>query len=206
MRKQHFIYVPAAPSMREQDYQLACSAQCGDEDAWNILYQDSFTFVINAVKNFDYQHFFSSDDYYDITDEAFIKCYEQLDRYQGLSRFHRWVFGYAKNIMYNRHRAQTTVLRNRYLLECAAESQFRGSDPLYILIYLERARYLWNAFFGLDETKRYIVSQIVFFNVPPRTLAKKLLLTRKQVLQLYADACLKLRWNYLRQYRLPQVC
>lgn len=201
MRKQRFIYVPPVPSMRERDYQLAYLALCGDEEAWNALYQDSFAFVINAVKQLDDQHMFSYDDYYDMTDEAFGRCYEQLDRYQGLSRFRRWVLGYAKNIMYNRRRAQSTALRNQYLLECAAECQFRGSDPLYILIYLERAQYLWNAFFGLEKAEQYVIFQTVFFHTPPRTLAKNLLLTRKQVLQLYSEACLKLRWNYVRQYR-----
>lgn len=205
MKKQRFIYVPPAPSMRERDYQLAYFALHGDEDAWDTLYQDSYTLVVNAVKKFDYQCFFSLDDYYDITDEAFDRCCEQLDRYQGLSRFHRWVLGYAKNIMRNRRRSQRTALRNQYLLECAAESQFRGSDPLYILVHLERARYLWAAFFDLDEAEQYVIFQTVFFNTPPRTLAKKLFLTRNQVLQVYSDACFKLRWNFLRQYRISEL-
>lgn len=201
MQKHRFIYTPSAPSMREWDYHLAYLALCGDEDAWNTLYEDSFTSVVRAVKSFDDKRSFSHDDYYEIVDEAFARCYEQLNRYQGLSRFHRWVFDYAKNIMRGRLRAQSTAQRNQYLLACAAQSQFSGSDPLQILLYLERAQYLWNAFFDLDQTEQYVVFQTVFFNTPPRTLARELLLTRRQVLQSYSDACLKLRWNYLRQYR-----
>lgn len=91
----------------------------------------------------------------------------------------------CQNIMYQRRSAQLTAYRNQYLLECAAESQHRGSDPLYILIHLEQARHLWNAFYMLDKIERRIIFQRVFFQKAPRTLAQELCLTRRQVLDLY---------------------
>ena len=106
---------------------------------------------------------------------------------------------YAKNIMYQRRSAQLTAYRNQYLLECAAESQYRGSDPLYILIHLEQARHLWNAFYMLNKIERRIIFQRVFFQKAPRTLARELCLTRRQVLDLYEGACVKLKWNFLHQ-------
>lgn len=162
MKKQKFIYTPAVLSMRERDERLVHLVLCGNEDAWNTLYQEAVPWVICAVRGFDRQNFFPDDEHKDIVDEAFTRCYGQLERYQGRSRFRRWVFGYAKNIMYQRRSAQLTAYRNQYLLECAAESQYRGSDPLYILIHLEQVRHLWNAFYMLNKIERRIIFQRVF--------------------------------------------
>lgn len=46
----------------------------------------------------DFCRVLGPDDYCEIADEAFALCYEQLDRYQGLSQFSGWVGGYSKNI------------------------------------------------------------------------------------------------------------
>ena len=193
------IVTPAVLSMRERDERLVHLVLCGNENAWNTLYQEAVPWVTCAVKGFDHQNFFPDDEHKDIVDEAFTRCYGQLERYQGRSRFRRWVFGYAKNIMYQRRSAQLTAYRNQYLLECAAESQYRGSDPLYILIHLEQARHLWNAFYMLDKIERRIIFQRVFFQKAPRTLAQELCRTRQQVLDLYEGACVKLKWNFLHQ-------
>ena len=203
MRKTLCPYLPSRPSPREQDYQLAYDALHGDQAAWNTLYLEAFDFVVNAAKRFDEQHFFAACDYADIAGEAFSKCYEHLERYQGLSRFQGWVFGYAKNIMRSRRRAQLTARRNRSLLENMASSQSRHLDPLYLLIRLERDQCLWTAFYQLPLSEQVILYRRVFFNTPPRELAKEFQLTRKQVLQHYESALFKLRWNYLHLYSSP---
>ena len=157
--------------------------------------------MVNAARKYDVQKWFSPSDYPDIADEAFAKCYEHLERYQGLGRFRNWVLGYAKNIMRNRWRKQCTARRNQSLLESLATSQLRHLDPLLLLVRLERNRYLWDAFYRLTALEQRIVYQCVFCGTPPRTLARAFHLTRKQVLQHYEDARVKLRWNYLRLYR-----
>ena len=151
-----------------------------------------------AQRELDYQ---LAPDYEDIADEAFAKCYEQLERYQGLSRFWRWVSGYARNIIRNRKRAQLTVWRNQRLMEDITRAKFRNVDPLHLLIQLERNRFLWEAFFQLDLPERTILYRRVFFCTPFRELANMFQLTQKQARQLYQDAVVKTRWNYLRQYR-----
>lgn len=200
MRKRIYQYVPSASTPRELDYQLD-NVLHGDLGAWDRLYLAAYTPVMREIKKFDNQRFFSNYDYHDIADEAFTKCYEQLERYQGLSQFWRWVSGYAKNIMRNRKRVQLTVWRNQRLMEDIISIQLRNTDPLYLLIRLERNQFLWNAFFQLTLSEQTVLYQRIFFYTSFRKLAKTLQLTQKQVRQLYEDAIIKTRWNYLRQYR-----
>ena len=48
---------PCIPA-RERDYQLARLALCGNDEAWNILYERSIRMVPNAVRKADSRHFF----------------------------------------------------------------------------------------------------------------------------------------------------
>lgn len=186
---------------QEQDYLLATEALRGDSHAGDTLYLGSVSFVVNAARKYDVQKWFSPSDYLDIADEAFAKCYEHLERYQGLGRFRNWVLGYAKNIMRNRWRKQCTARRNQSLLERLATSQLRHLDPLILLVRLERNRYLWDTFYRLTALEQRIIYQCVFCGTPPRTPARAFQLTRKYVLQHYEDTRVTLRWNYLRLYR-----
>jgi len=201
MRRQIYPYLPPMPSAREQDYQLAYESLHGDSSAWETLYQNAFSFVLHEVKRFDDQNVFSPGDHYDNTDEPFARCYEQLDRYQGLSRFQRWVLGYAKNIMRSRRSKCFTAQRNQYLLQRMEQSRAIYLDPLTFLLRLERDQFLWMAFYQLSSTDQIILRRRVFCNTPPRQLAKELQLTRKQVLQRYEDALLAVQHHFLRLYR-----
>lgn len=152
---------------QEQDYLLATEALRGDSHAEDTLYLGSVSFVVNAARKYDVQKWFSPSDYPDIADEAFAKCYEHLERYQGLGRFRNWVLGYAKNIMRNRWRKQCTARRNQSLLESLATSQLRHLDPLILLVWLELNRYLWDTFYRLTALEQRIIYQCVFCGTPP---------------------------------------
>ena len=86
----------------------------------------------------DFCRVLGPDDYCEIADEAFALCYEQLDRYQGLSQFSGWVGGYSKNITRTRCRQVLTGLRYRRQLYEVSTGRMRDWDPLWILIRLER--------------------------------------------------------------------
>lgn len=193
-------YAPPVLSERERDYQLAGEALRGSTEAWDTLYQEAHTAVLQNLPQFDDQHFFSHEDYHDIADEAFERCYGHLSRYQGLSRFRYWVLGYAKNIMLDRRRRQMTQYRNQYLMQVMVSSQISASDPLCVLLRLERDRFLWEAFFLLCPRDRFILGQYLFARIPPRTIAKALHLTRKQVLAYYEEALIAVRWHFIRLY------
>ena len=186
---------------RDLDFALAQQALSGDVSAWNELYIVAHPLVLKSVQSADYHNLLTHDERIDITDEAFKRCYEQLNRYQGLSRFHRWVTGYAKKLLQNLYSRKATVRRNQYLLKCITESQARNQNPLLILIQLERNQFLWEAFYQLTDTEQNIVYCILFLRFSPRKISKMVQLTRKQVLQAYNDALFKIRWQFLRLYR-----
>lgn len=162
MHSRDYLYTPPSGSARERDYALVYASLEGDQAAWEAICQESFGYVVNAARQFDYRRLFTQEDYYDIADEAFCKCYEHRSRYQGIGRFRRWVFGYAKNIMRNRGRRQLTIRKNQYLLENILESRAYSHDPLMLLIELERDQCLWTAFYQLSEKDQEIIYRRVF--------------------------------------------
>lgn len=200
MQKKRYVYQPPGPSAQETDCQLVYEALHGAHDPWNALYQEALPLVIDGLRKYDRCHIFNADVYLDAADEAFARCYEQLDRYQGRGRFWRWVLGYGKNILHELGRKQATARRNQYLLEARARSRIYSQDPLQILLRIERDCCLWEVFDGLSLPEKTLLWQQVFFNIPPRRLAKKLQLTRKQAQQCYEDALFKMHWHFCRLY------
>ena len=178
-RLKNITYTPPVLSARERDYLLAGDVLNGDEDAWDLLCQDVFPWVVRGVRQADWAQAFTAWDYQDITGEALARCYEQLERYQGRSRFRRWVLGYAKNILLCRRQRLLTQQRNRYLLERMAAERARCRDPLQLLLCLERDQCLWEAFSRLDATDRTIVYHRVFFQTAFKTLAERCQLTQR---------------------------
>lgn len=142
----------------------------------------------------------STSDYAEAVSEAFKRCFEQLYRFRGQGRFRSWVSGYAKNIVRNQSARIITAHRNAFLLNCRAKSQVADSDPLMILIYLERDRCLWQAFYDLPVVEQDIVIFRIFYQLSSQKIAKKYNLTRKQTSEMYNNAIFKLRRNFLRLY------
>ncbi len=69
-----------------------------------------------------------------------------------------------------------------------------------ILIYLERDRCLWQAFYDLPVVEQDIVIFRIFYQLSSQKIAKKYNLTRKQTSEMYNNAIFKLRRNFLRLY------
>lgn len=193
-------YIEPLEDLRMRDFYLVRDVIDGNEDAWNTLYQEAFPFVTQAARQADYHKLMSTSDYAEAVSEAFKRCFEQLYRYRGQGRFRSWVSGYVRNVVRNQSTRIITAHRNAFLLRLRAQSQVAGSDPLMILIYLERDRCLWQAFYDLPAVEQDIVIFRVFYQVSYQKIAKKYNLTRKQVSQKYNDVIFKLRWNFLRLY------
>ena len=200
-----YQYVRPLKSAREQDYEIVQKILDGNQDLWDELYRTSHPAVLRSAAAADYRRMLNSAEYHEIADEAFARCYEQLDRYRGLSRFERWVGGYAKNITRNRCARELTRIRNRRLLEDAANRRMNGCDPLLILIRLERDRCLWRAFFDLSPVDRRIVWSSILENMAPKVWARELHLTKKEVRRRYEDALVVLRWNFNRYYSVYEA-
>ena len=103
--------------------------------------------------------------------------------------------------MGNRLRAQRTRQRNQYLLACAAAEDSYYTDPLRVLLRLERDQCLWKAVSLLQRADRNILLRWVLFRTAFRTLARETSLTQRQVRQHYQNALDAVRWNFRRFYR-----
>ena len=143
-------YTYPATDRRKQDYQLVQNILQGAEGLWDSLYAASYSTVINCARDEDYLKMLGPADYHEIADEAFARCYTQLERYRGLSRFCYWVGGYARNITKNRYSKEQTKQRNHILLVNAAKRHMKNYDPLPIIVRLERDQCLWKAFNDLS--------------------------------------------------------
>ena len=110
-------------SRGQEDYEQVQRILHGEEGCWEQLYQNAYPIVRSFARQNDWKCLLLSQDYDDITDEAFARCYGNLERYRGESRFSTWVCGYAKNITRNRCSRQHTRLRNKGHLEDLARNQ-----------------------------------------------------------------------------------
>ena len=139
-------------------------------------------------------------DYREITDEAFAKCCEQLDRYRGWSRFSTWVGGYSKNITRNRCRKVLTGLRYQRELYEASTGRMISWDPLWVLLRLERDSCLWEALGDISEESRQMLEAIALEKLPPRTAARELGMTQKELKERLEAVCNVVRRRFLRYY------
>ena len=166
----------------QTDYEQVQDILHGAEEIWGQLYKNAYKKVRSCVRRSDWRCLLLSQDYDDITDEAFTRCYEHLERYRGESCFSTWVCGYAKNITRDRCSRQLTRLKNRGHLEDLAKNQIVARDPYFVLLRYERDACLWRAFFSLNGKDQEIVRRRVLEDDALRFIAKDLNLTRKEVL------------------------
>lgn len=188
-------------SRREQDYQkVQAFLESGDRLLWEELYADAYQTAYRCAENADFRQLLGEADYREITDEAFAKCCEQLDRYRGWSRFSTWVGGYSKNITRNRCRKVLTGLRYRRELYEASTGRMIGWDPLWVLLRLERDSCLWEALGDISEESRQMLEAIALEKLPPRTAARELGMTQKELKERLEAACNVVRRRFLRYY------
>ena len=193
-------YIINNKSGRQEDYEQVQAILQGTEELWEQLYRNAYRSVYSCARQTDWRNLLRPQDYDDIADEAFARCYEHLGRYRGESRFSTWVGGYAKNIARNRCSRRQTHLRNKGHLEDLARDQMATCDPYFVLLRCERDNCLWRAFFDLDEVDQEIVRRRLFENDAPRLIARDLHMTRKEVLNRFEHAKVTMRRLFLYYY------
>ena len=184
----------------EKDYEQIQEILQGAEELWEQLYRDAYPIVYSCVQKNDWNCLLRPEDYEDITDEAFARCYEHLERYRGESRFSTWVGGYAKYIVRNQCANQQTYLKNKDHMEKLALSRMATYDPYYVLLRWERDYCLWKAYYSLNRVDQEIVRRRLFEEDASNLIAEDLHMTRKEVLQRYRAAKLTMRQFFLRYY------
>jgi RNA polymerase sigma-70 factor (ECF subfamily) len=82
------------PVQVEQDAQLIARCQSGDTAAFNDLitkYRSKvYSMIFNMVRN--------EQDAWDLSQEAFLKAWRNLDRFRGQSSFYTWLYRIATNV------------------------------------------------------------------------------------------------------------
>ena len=100
----------------------------GDEDAFRVLYDDH----VDRVFRLSYRMTGDEDVARECTQEAFIRAYRSLGRFQGGSRFSTWIHSIATNVTLNRLRKRKRQAPRELPLdemEPAGASRADRNDP-----------------------------------------------------------------------------
>ena len=75
-----------------------------------------------------------------------------------------------------------------------------GWDPLWVLLRLERDSCLWEALGDISEESRQMLEAIALEKLPPRTAARELGMTQKELKERLEAVCNVVRRRFLRYY------
>lgn len=168
----------------------------GQSIYWDLLYQKAYTAVVRCAERADPHKLLTQDDYEDIADEAFARCFADLPKYEGRSQFAYWVGGYVKNIVKDRYEKEYTRRRNMVFLKTAAKQHILNNEPILVLLHRETRKCIWNAFDTLAPTDQDILELRVLRKMTFRETAEQLRLSRKEVIRRYSTAIRQLRTRY----------
>lgn len=187
-----------APRIR--DFQRVQEILAGNLALWELLYRESYGIVLRQAVRADKWKLLGQSDYQESADEAFARCFSQLDRYEGRSRFAGWVAGYARNITRNRCMRELTRRRCQTMLNRRAAMQWNGRDPLMVVMRLEQEHCILAAFSYLPERERRIVAAQLFDGKKPGKIAREMKLTKREVESRYQVAISTLRERFIHYY------
>ncbi|HAY14583.1 MAG TPA: sigma-70 family RNA polymerase sigma factor [Fimbriimonadaceae bacterium] len=140
----------------DDDIALVLRAKRGDEVAIGLLFNKHrdlvYRFVLNMVRN--------RDEAEDITQEAFVRAFRNIDKYQDRAKFTTWLLRIATNLCTDRARMtqRRTVLEQeqvgdglRWMTEGSTE------DPNENLLQDHRREILRQALESLSEANRALI-------------------------------------------------
>ena len=117
------------------DEELACRAQRGCMESFDCLLRRFQTPVLQFLRNR------GGEDAEDLTQETFLRAYENLHRYRPRWPFSSWLFTIARRASINNHRRARPSFE-RSDIDALASA---GAEPLETLVADEGRRRLWDA-------------------------------------------------------------
>lgn len=136
-------------------------ARQGDEGAWQALVGAHQ----GAAFRLAYLLLGSADDAEDVAQEAFVRAFRSLDRFDADRPFRPWLLRIAANLAHNRRRSM-----GRYLAAVErlfrAESQPGAARDGHRLEQQEEARLLWQAVGRLKPSDREVIYLRYFLDLP----------------------------------------
>lgn len=146
---------------------LIARARSGDHEAFRLL----FNRFSRPVSQFIYQLVFQRDVSEDLTQETFVRAYQNLKHLRDDSRFSTWLFGIGHNVAREFLRSQRRESEN--VSEDAGE--VHGADslsPANQLLEKELNSAIEKALIGLDEEKRAVFVLKIFQQRSYREIAE----------------------------------
>jgi len=134
------------------------------------------------------------DDAYDLSQEAFIKAYRSLKRFDSKFPFKSWLFSILANLCKNALRS--AGVRQKYLASDAAIAIARApeeSDPGYALDRRQTKKAVWDALATLDDDAREIIILKHFQDMSYKEIAEVLNIPIGSVMSRLHYARLKLK-------------
>ncbi len=105
--------------MQETEAAAVAKARAGDGDAFRLLVER----YSRSVFRLAYRMMGNEQDAEDVVQEAFLRAYQQLNRYDGRASFHTWIYRIASNYSLDLLRARKNRGRNEVVKEGEEQSQ-----------------------------------------------------------------------------------
>lgn len=105
--------------MQETEAAAVARARAGDGDAFRLLVER----YSRSVFRLAYRMTGNEQDAEDVVQEAFLRAYQQLNRYDGRASFHTWIYRIASNYSLDLLRARKNRGRNEMVKEGEEQSQ-----------------------------------------------------------------------------------
>lgn len=127
---------------------------------WDRLYRNTYPIVYNYVKRIHAGWHISYDQINDVTNEAFKRCFINLDTFLGNSKFSTWVCGFCRYILlsyYHKFRMQNKYVHNIY---GKTQSYHERENPeIYVIIcHPKRAQSMFMVRFQLSVSPASIIA------------------------------------------------
>ena len=171
-----------------------------DHDAFRVLVErykrQAYSFAFSYCKNVD--------DAFAVSQEAFIRSWNAMNRFEEDRSFRAWLFRIVKNLALN------LIAKKKRLSEVSIDAAMEESgfditdtqpDPLEILEEKERKERVWKAIFRLKDEFREIIILSHFNDLSYREIAETLRIPEGTVMSRLYHARLALKSNLQLEFK-----
>jgi RNA polymerase sigma-70 factor (ECF subfamily) len=136
---------------KTEDHQTLRRCQQGDKQAYGIIVQKYMKRAYFSAFAFMGNH----DDALDLSQEAFIRAYQALARFDLQQRFFTWYYRILRNLCLNHRRDHSKFIDLSELKE--PETVDSSADPSVLAEHRDLSERLWKAIAALHDEQREII-------------------------------------------------
>ncbi len=143
------------------DYMLVQQYLNGNQDAWEILYQQAYPGALRFLRKLPCMYYLHLSDMKDILSESFLRCQMRANTFQGRSSFLTWVCGFVKYVALNAASRRISDEQRVRTLGYLYQTNNFTSSPEKILLQKERDHFLWAAYHTLPQYHQVLIGYLV---------------------------------------------